>query len=198
MICAQCGVTVWREPRQLKASPNRFCSRPCRARFYLDAKKTQAVLTERWKATFTERFWARVNRTEPNECWEWQGSRMPQGHGQVGFNGKVMLTHRVALSLIDGNWDSPLLVCHRCDNPPCCNPSHLYRGTHQDNANDSWGKGTRKAKMGEECFSSKLTEQQVIYIRTSQKPGTELARELGVHNTTIYDIKNRVKWKHVA
>lgn len=155
------------------------------------------------------RFWTKVNRGGADECWEWIGSRNKDGYGHVSFRGKVTNAHRIALSLTDGLWDSPLATCHSCDNRACCNPAHLWRGTQLDNMRDCKRKNRlnkiwrgRKAlpseiARGENSGNSKLTEAKVKYLRTSQKTLTELAEELGVHRQTVFKIKHHVLWKHV-
>jgi hypothetical protein len=144
-----------------------------------------------------EQFWPRVAVGKPNECWEWLGPRHKRGYGRLNWMGKANKAHRVAMSLTDGDWNSPLHVLHHCDNPPCCNPAHLWRGTNRENYDDMASKGRRAILRGEEHGMAKLTADQVRYIRTSPKFGSELARELGVSDTLIYHIIKRRKWKHV-
>lgn len=90
-------------------------------------------------------FWFRVDKTPgqgpQGECWEWQGKRIPAGYGQYEFEVGATGAHRVAYYLNTGNDPGPLLVCHHCDNPPCCNPFHLFPDTHQGNMDDARRKG---------------------------------------------------------
>jgi hypothetical protein len=93
-----------------------------------------------------ESFWARVRCGNPDECWPWQGAKSDQGYGRVsGFGLRNVGAHRIAFGLTHG-WDaiSAVFVLHRCDNPPCCNPAHLFAGTAQDNALDMVAKGRDK------------------------------------------------------
>jgi hypothetical protein len=87
------------------------------------------------------RFLARLG--EPNErgCREWQGARQPTGYGEITVNGKSATTHRLAWELAHGPIPTGMCVCHHCDNPPCCEPSHLFLGTHKDNMQDAAKKG---------------------------------------------------------
>lgn len=91
------------------------------------------------------RLWAKVNKSAPNGCWEWNGARDPNGYGriQVMKDGKwgARLTHRTAYELLKGPIPDDLHLCHRCDNPPCCNPDHLFPGTPLDNITDAKLKG---------------------------------------------------------
>lgn len=75
------------------------------------------------------------------DCWEWTGSRSRNGYGETSFLGRRFLAHRLSYVLAIGPFDSTLFVCHRCDNPPCVKPSHLFLGTAKDNAQDCLRKG---------------------------------------------------------
>lgn len=94
-----------------------------------------------------DRFWGHVDKTSSttfynNErCWEWTARRMPRGYGVTYMGGKTELAHRVAWTIANGEIHDGLFVLHRCDNPPCCNPSHLFLGTDQDNVDDMMRKG---------------------------------------------------------
>lgn len=76
-----------------------------------------------------------------NGCWEWQGSRCKSGYGHVSYLGKIKRTHRIYYELLNGKIPDKLFVCHKCDNPPCLNPDHLFLGTNQDNMLDALKKG---------------------------------------------------------
>jgi len=89
-----------------------------------------------------ERFWKKVDKRSPDECWEWKGWRTGRnGYGQFIIQGHRFRAHRVAWELSTGISPNGLLVCHHCDNKPCCNPSHLFLGTVSDNARDMVKKG---------------------------------------------------------
>ncbi len=98
------------------------------------------------------RFWAKVACGEPDECWPWTGSTCPaRGYGHIGLtlvSGKrcVKGAHRVAWILEFGHIPVGLDVLHRCDNPPCINPRHLFLGTHGDNMRDAVAKGRLPGK----------------------------------------------------
>jgi hypothetical protein len=84
--------------------------------------------------------------TAPDECWEWTGARFPYGYGHIAGSPKLgeprnLYAHRVAYELGFGPIPKGLFVCHSCDNPPCCNPKHLWLGTALDNARDRDAKG---------------------------------------------------------
>ena len=93
------------------------------------------------KVPLSERFWWDVDRTSDTGCWEWHGVRNQRGYGQVSVTGQIRATHRVAWELTHGPIPPGMIVCHRCDNPPCVRPDHLFLGTHRDNTVDSMTKG---------------------------------------------------------
>jgi HNH endonuclease len=94
------------------------------------------------KRTLEERFWSKVIKTET--CWLWQGCKKGEGikqqYGGFKIKGKMYVAHRVVWFLTYGTWPSQW-VLHKCDNPPCVNPDHLFEGTPKDNTQDSIKKG---------------------------------------------------------
>ena len=153
------------------------------------------------------RFWAKVDVRGPDECWEWQGARTRDGYGSFGITtDHVVLAHRQALELTRGPIPPGLFVCHRCDNPPCCNPAHLFWGTALDNARDRADRRRRTAPSGEQHAMHKLTDSEVAAIREAYGPAlgrgrrggvtqSQLARRFGVDQTTVSSI---VRGRHRA
>jgi hypothetical protein len=107
-----------------------------------------------------ERFMAKVAKRD-NGCWEWTGCRMPFGHGQFArIDGtKPEPAHRSAYALFVGEIPDGMCVCHKCDNPPCVNPDHLFLGTQADNVADMARKGRTR---------SNLTPEQIREIRAAR------------------------------
>jgi hypothetical protein len=89
-------------------------------------------------------FWQNINIAGDNECWEWQGKKKVGGYGYFSINGIEKGAHRIAYALSKGEIQPGLCVCHTCDNPPCCNPNHLWLGTISDNTRDMIKKGRGK------------------------------------------------------
>lgn len=103
-----------------------------------------------------ERLWENVDRSGgPDACWKWIGHENVGGYGRLSFHGRKVLAHRLVCELSKGAFDNELCVCHRCDSPSCCNPAHLFIGTHQENMSDRNKKG-RQSKG--ERHSAKMTE----------------------------------------
>lgn len=94
-------------------------------------------------AEFVEAFWSKVDRSGgPRACWPWTASRQPDGYGKVNRRGRYLVASHVALEIALGRDLAPgEFSCHRCDNPPCCNPAHLFPGTNAENLRDLSAKG---------------------------------------------------------
>lgn len=118
---------------------------------------------------FQQRFWSQVNIVGPNECWIWQGRKTKAGYGNIPLHRTSSTAHRVAYEIVHGiEVPSDVYVCHRCDNPPCCNPSHLFKGTAFDNQADSMAKGRRISSFPLTSNSPshcRLTWDDVVAIR---------------------------------
>lgn len=166
-------------------------------------------------ASAETRFWRSVDRNGPissdgTPCWMWTAGGCPQGYGIFKVGAKRMLTHRFSWELVNGPLpdDRPhetstgTCVLHRCDNPPCVNPSHLFTGTHRKNADDreAKGRGNHASHEGEANGVAKLMSADIIEIRrTPVSRGTtaRLSRQFGVSWGTINRVIQRRAWRHL-
>ncbi len=148
------------------------------------------------------RFWAKVQIGSHDECWPFIGTR-PGEYGQftlrIGPPARVPQAHRVAYALKhERDVDELPLIMHTCDNPPCCNPSHLKEGSKLLNAQDRDAKGRNVSHGGEGCGRSKLTRDDVLAIRTRHAGGQtvpSLAAQWGVAKSTIRAIVRGTSWR---
>lgn len=126
-----------------------------------------------------ERFWSKVDMRNPFECWPWLAAvrRKDEGYGAFWMNRRHQPASRVAYILVFGTIPVGLKVCHHCDNPNCCNPEHLFTGTHLDNMYDMVKKN-RKPKGVIANHSGKLNEDDVLFIRKSVKNKTLTQKKL--------------------
>lgn len=148
-------------------------------------------------ASIEERFWAKVDKSGGAQaCWLWTSARYPKGYGIIRFDGKVRKAHRVSFFLHHGHWPEPC-CCHRCDNPPCVNPAHLWEGSNADNTRDRDEKGHQRGPRGESHHKAKLSPEDVQSIRASDESHSVLARQYDVAHSTIQGIRNGRTWKHV-
>lgn len=154
--------------------------------------------TREYKVNEVERFWERVEKSDSEACWLWTGTVHHGGYGQVHMSGGMRQAHRVAYELTygpipRGEGHHGVCVCHRCDTPLCCNPSHMFLGTMADNVRDRDRKGRQASG---ERNHSKLTAAQVAHIRLSTLSSRKIAPLYGVASGTIRAIRSGRKWRH--
>lgn len=147
------------------------------------------------------RFWSKVDRRGPDECWLWQASTQTSGYGQMNLGrGRVWLAHRFSFLVSRGNIPKGLFVCHTCDVRNCVNPGHLFLGTPADNAADMARKRRGKGcpRPGTSNPACKLSTDSVLSIFFSTKTQRESAREHGVSQRLVQMIKSGKKWSTVT
>jgi hypothetical protein len=148
-------------------------------------------------------FWSKVDKgPHPGGCWLYMGFRKWDGYGWLarswdGGKRRYLTAHRYAWILTHGEPPQGAHILHQCDNPPCCNPSHLRLGTHQENMADQVSK--RRHVYGERSGRNKLTREQVEETRRIRPRGTkakaELAARFGVALPTIEAVLSGRSWK---
>lgn len=155
-----------------------------------------------------ERFWLKVEKSDG--CWLWTGARKANGYGSLigdgGRSGKVLYAHRCSWELAYGPIPDGLFVCHRCDNPPCVRPSHLFLGTSSDNNRDTWSKGRRTVsgnagKAGEGNARAKVTEADVREIRRlyfiEGLRYSDIAAHFAINGDQVGRIVKGQSWSHI-
>lgn len=157
-------------------------------------------------------FWSYVDIKGTNDCWNWKSSKDKDGYGKYKMDKKYYRAHRYAYVLEFGSIPTGLNVLHRCDNPSCCNPNHLWVGTVADNNHDAQAKGRSSyaqainflsgndLQKGSNSWKTNLTEVIVLQIRQERANGVklqELADRYGVAERTIEGIVYRKTWTHI-
>lgn len=156
------------------------------------------------KASLETRFWAKVDKRGPDECWPWVAKATTNyGYGRMalgGSSGGQVRAHRASYALEYGSVPDGLDVCHRCDNPPCCNPNHLFLGTATENMRDAAIKGRISPpphSFGEKHHNAKFGRETALSISTDQRSARVLAAEYGVSEMTIYRLRRGTTWKNL-
>ena len=155
-----------------------------------------------------ERFWSKVEKGSPEECWIWTAARNGDGYGRFSVNGQIVGAHVFSFLLAGGKLteENPW-VLHTCDNPPCVNPAHLFGGNSLTNVQDCMEKG--RAKMGtyergpDWCSNlAKLTPEQVLEIRELAAAGEltqkQIGQQFGITEHAVGLIHLRKRWAHLA
>lgn len=150
------------------------------------------------KLTMQEALEAKTERIPFSTCWYYIGNDANQfGHGRISFGGKREGAHRAAWLIKHGEIPKGMHVLHKCDEPSCLNPDHLFLGTQADNMKDKAKKKRCADRHGEKHPLSKLTPELVIWIRESPQLQREIAHALGTDQGTISNIINRKSWSHI-
>ena len=148
-----------------------------------------------------ERFWEKVDLGNDDDCWEWTAFKLATGYGTMWYDDehKTEFAHRIAYSLEHGEIPEGMCVLHKCDNPSCVSPRHLFLGTKADNMEDATSKG--RMAHGEANGNSKLTEEDVREARQAYAEGgisfESLRRRFGVSDVAIREAILGITWRHV-
>lgn len=189
-LCQHCG-NDFICTRGTHSNPQKYCSQSC------------------WRASTTgtakiaRRFWSKVTKTEG--CWLWNGSLTPSGYGQFSYKGRPIHASRAAFQIVHGVSLGPKdFVCHKCDNPRCVRPDHLFLGSPKDNVKDMVAKKRNRCtpKYGENHHQAKLSLVQVTEIRDLYATGgvtqRQLAKKFGVTQGIVGRIIRHENWNAEA
>lgn len=168
------------------------------------------------KSKAIRRFFSGIKKNSITGCWEWSRTKNNFGYGMMGVSTDAILVHRYSWMHHYGEIPDGLIVCHKCDNPSCANPEHLFLGTHKDNVHDKISKGrdnyrrkTLRAKRvpkvkepskARSRSDTKLTPGQVKEIKFLLRGGVKqahVAKKFSVSRTTILFIKQGKMWRHI-
>lgn len=168
---------------------SRFCGRVCSSKFRVEKYSKDGV-------------WKHIDASGGDRaCWPWTGYKNESGYGIIQSKAfkesGSRLAHRTVFFVVYNQ--RPEAVCHRCDNPLCCNPKHLFAGTRAENNRDRARKRRSAYTRGSKNPYSRLTESQVIELRQLYKKGrsAELARKYGISKLYVQQIANRAVWNHI-
>lgn len=148
-----------------------------------------------------DRFWEKVSKQDGDKCWEWLGSlnKPKNGYGCFNVKRKPVYAHRYSYTLHYGPIPDGLLVLHRCDNPKCVRPDHLFLGTHQANLDDA--KAKQRMPHSHKHWNTKLTVDQVRSIRAEYDSGNRaahaIAAKFGISPTQAFNIGTRRRWTYL-
>lgn len=149
----------------------------------------------RTQKSLKDRLLSKIGVAAPSGCWEWSGAKIT-GYGVIRVDRRNKLAHRASYEIHCGAIEPGLNVCHRCDNPLCINPEHLFLATHAGNMADKVAKN--RQSRGEGRPLAKLTNADVLEIRAASGiPQSALAARYGIGQNIISRIRTGKRWKHV-
>ncbi len=183
--------------RPPESSKHMLCSKHWQ-RFKKHGTTSNKVLVNLRSLPIKERLMRGIIKDEKSGCWEWQKGLFSTGYAQMHINGQGRGAHVVSYQEFIGEIPEGLCVLHKCDNPICINPEHLFLGTPQDNSDDMVNK--RRSAVATNRHA-KLTPADVLFIRRKVKEGRsnhDLAEVYGVTKETIDNVVLRKSWKHIS
>lgn len=165
-----------------------------------DTSNYKIAAERRW-GNRVEVFWSRVKKGDGDACWNYIGHRNKLGYGRQRFNTKNMMAYRISWELVNGPVPKGKQLNHKCNNPSCVRPDHLYAGTQKDNMRDVAATGIKRDSVsGQNSVLAKLKNEDVFEIRKMIKSGVaicQIGRIFSVHETTIHAIDKGRTWTHI-
>ena len=186
--CVHCGKRFEKDARNTWAYWERakYCSRSCVGLAHtIHANANRQPIEKVFSKWFDK----------GDGCWEWKGAIDRDGYGAFSYAGKMYKAHRMSLEIDGRPVPKGMFACHRCDNPKCVRPDHLYAGTHEQNVSDMVSR--MRHKYGSRHYAAKITEADVIAIRKDPRKTAEIAKDYGINSSNITMIKNRRTWRHI-
>ena len=179
IYCQICGI------EKISTVANQiFCSPKC--------ANSRTVLTP-------EDIWNRIDRSGGEDaCWPWLGAMDKDGYGKVRWNREDKRVHRLVYEFTTGDSLGIFKALHTCDNPPCCNPKHIFKGTTQINNEDKRLK--KRHTYGEAVNTATLTPQEVLRLRKAKADGenvSALCRILGISKSAGHYAASGKSWKYL-
>ena len=168
--CRNCLCEFDKKPAEIKRTKNHYCSKKCKGDFLSNENKL--------------RFFSKAVKN--GDCLEWSGSLNKHGYGVARHNKSVMLAHRVSYLMSNGEIPDGMCICHKCDNPKCINPDHLFAGNHSTNMEDMRIKSRKW---------SRLTFDDVAEIRNNSESSSLLATKYNVSARTIRYARDVTHWQ---
>lgn len=147
--------------------------------------------------TIDERFWEKVAVGSNEDCWPWLAALTHDNYGRFSVDGGQVMSHRMAWILTNGKLEPNICVCHSCDNPPCCNPAHLWLGRHQDNQRDMAHKKRRSGTINGRSILKETDIPRIISLRENGLTYTDIAKKYAVSKHTIGRIIRGEGWTHI-
>lgn len=193
-------IKILKDNYQIKSQKDLMILLPDRTRNSIRLKAFSLKLCYQC-GTPEKRFWKHIDKKENNECWDWIGACNKYGYGQIRLNDKVIRVHRFSWIIHNGKIPGDLYVLHKCDNPLCVNPNHLFLGTHQDNMDDMINKKRDNKAKGENHGMAKLTSKEVkkIKVLLNQKEISRkrISKMFNISQSVIASINTDKTWRHV-
>jgi hypothetical protein len=193
--CLHCKVKIRVYVSDIKRGGGKYCSPSCSGKHSIEIRR------KKLEGSPSERFFNNIIKSDDDKgCWIWVGLASKQGYGRMTIKKKQKLAHRYSWEFHFGEIPEKMFICHKCDNPPCVNPAHLFVGNRSDNAKDMVSKNRNRDDRGSNHPMAKLNEEKVIKIRERINSGEvqkDLAKEYNVSPMTISMIKRRINWNNI-
>lgn len=204
LFLCTCGNEIETRVSAVRGGHAKSCGCMQREKAVQSAKIARAALADTLPP-MPERFWLKIDKRGPDECWPWKAAvrRKDEGYGAFYFELRQQPASRVAWILTNGEVSDDLEVCHTCDNPPCCNPGHLFLGTRKQNNDDKVAK--KRHVFGSRVGTATLTEEQAQEIKYMKPAGRRaapgyrsgIAKRFSVSCETVTEIWAGRRWTHL-